>query len=348
MILRSLTAAVCFAMFCASAMAQEPGDDVFAKKAKYQTPSVEQVKGMVAAWLDAVAAEPEVRGKVNELWSAETEVGSAGPALLKRLAGGFGLAEPQARELVDICSQSRRGVDLPNVAWLAAEQTAPFVRNNLRLFYGRWLCQQRLYDESLLQLKDIQPETVVDPASLWFYQSVAHHRLLHKKEGLQAIAHLLDDVAGSPLRYVSVASLMHDDLAALKDASLDHISRQMDDVERRLDLGRTGKTVRKVEDDIIAALDKMIEEEEKKQQQQSSSSSGPGQKQSTQPAPDSKILGGRGPGYVDRRNIGSRSGWGELPEKERAKALQQVGKDFPAHYREVIQRYFRRLAAEGD
>ena len=27
--------------------------------------------------------------------------------------------------------------------------------------------------------------------------------------------------------------------------------------------------------------------------------------------------------------------------------MQQIGRDFPSHYRDVIEQYFRRLAAEG-
>jgi hypothetical protein len=35
-----------------------------------------------------------------------------------------------------------------------------------------------------------------------------------------------------------------------------------------------------------------------------------------------------------------------VPERDREKALQEIGREFPSHYREVIEEYFRRLAAE--
>ncbi len=57
-------------------------------------------------------------------------------------------------------------------------------------------------------------------------------------------------------------------------------------------------------------------------------------------------MGGKGPGEVDRKNIGGSSGWGSLPPKEREEALQQIGRDFPSHYRDVIEEYFRRRAGE--
>jgi len=34
-----------------------------------------------------------------------------------------------------------------------------------------------------------------------------------------------------------------------------------------------------------------------------------------------------------------------LPPKQREEALQQLGKDFPAHYRAAIEQYFRRIAS---
>ena len=46
------------------------------------------------------------------------------------------------------------------------------------------------------------------------------------------------------------------------------------------------------------------------------------------------------------RDIGRGTGWGNLPDKDREKAMQEIGREFPSHYREVIEEYFRRLAAE--
>ena len=62
---------------------------------------------------------------------------------------------------------------------------------------------------------------------------------------------------------------------------------------------------------------------------------------------DSRIAELKAPGKVDDRNIGNRAGWGNLPEKDRERALQDIGRDFPSHYREVIEEYFRQLATEG-
>lgn len=321
--------------------------DAFEKRPDIKAPEAEQIQASIDAWLEERQADEEAKAAVQALWrpgSAETAV-----ERLELAAGSFAAADPRARTLVELCNQPRRRGPLAPQAWLRSDETPAFERNNLRLYYGRWLAHQGLFDESLEQLRDLQVEDVVDPASLLFYQGVAYQRLLKKEEALAALHRLLDDVADRPARYSSVAELMLSDLEQLKDESLDHISRQMSDIRRRLGLGRAGKKVRKVEDDVIAALDKLIDEMEKQQQQSSSSSAGSsGAMQPTKAMKDSRIARANGQGDVDRRNIGNTAGWGDLPAKQREEALQQIGKDFPSHYRDAIEQYFRKLASENE
>jgi hypothetical protein len=48
---------------------------------------------------------------------------------------------------------------------------------------------------------------------------------------------------------------------------------------------------------------------------------------------------------VIKKDIGRESGWGDLPPRERQEALQGMSKNLPSHYRDVIESYFKRLAA---
>jgi len=58
-------------------------------------------------------------------------------------------------------------------------------------------------------------------------------------------------------------------------------------------------------------------------------------------------MGGKGRGEVTNRNIGKESGWGNLPPKQREEAMQQIGREFPAHYRDVYRAVIsRKLATE--
>jgi hypothetical protein len=182
---------------------------------------------------------------------------------------------------------------------------------------------------------------------LLFYRAVAYHRIVDPDRADALVGQLLERSDDLPLRYQKLADLMQQDLAGLEDESLDHIARRMDDVRRRLDQGRAGERVQEIEKGVADSLEKLIKQIEEQMQQQAQSAAGSsGGQQAQTPMQDSQIAELKAPGQVERRDIGHGSGWGNLPEKEREKALQDIGREFPSHYREVIEEYFRRLAAE--
>jgi hypothetical protein len=340
-------AALALALPVANLLAAEaiiPQENAFGSHAKYRAATLAEAKATVGRWLEKASVTEEVRKQVTDLWNGDM-ADTSGPRLLQRLGDSFALVDAKAKQIVEITAKSHDLRDLPSLAWLTDDKLDPLVRDNLRLLIGRWLCQEKLYDEAIAVLKDIKPESVIDPASLLFYRSVALHRLLIKKEGLESIHALLEEVGDSPQRYVAVAGLMEQDLKALKDGSLDDISRRMEDVERRLGLHRAGKVVRKKEDEIIDMLDKLIAklEEEQKNCQCQGSGSGPGGPKN--PANQPGVNGPTGPGSVTPRTAQG-AGWGNLSPHKRQEALQQLGKDFPAHYRAAIEQYFRRVASD--
>ncbi len=326
---------------CAPARAQSLGAS---GSPTWRPPEAAKVKADVFAWLDAKKIDAATHTKAETLWSSvPAPVGEE--ELLLRVAQSFALADANAAKLVALCSEPRPRLPLAEQAWLREPSLAPLVAANLRLLYGRWLVHQSLFDEAHEQLAGLTPAQVVAPASLLFYQSVVDHTLLNKEAGLKAIEELLGGAEASPRRYVALARLMREDLKGLEEDSLDHIARRMGDIRRRLDLGRAGPKVRSQEDGVIKSLDKIIKKLEEQQQQQAGG--GGGSLQPSSPAPDSVPMGGKGPGNVTKKDIGSGSGWGNLPPKEREEAMQQIGRDFPSHYRDVIEQYFRRLATEG-
>lgn len=312
--------------------------------ADWQAPAAAEVRADVFNWLDRRGVDDRTRAAADALWSTESEA-TGGPDLLMRLVETLALADEQAGQLAELCSKPCTNPAPPRHDWLRDPKTPALVSANLRLFYGRWLARESLYDEARQQLDGLGTADVVDPASLLFYQAVVYHRLLDRQAALQAIKRLL---AGgeeqSRQRYTAVARLMEADLRGVKEDSLDHIARRMEDIRRRLSLGRAGPTVRKVEDGVIESLDKLLEKLAEQQQQQSAT--GANSTRSSKPADESRILGGKGPGEVTKRQIGSQSGWGNLPPKRREEAMQQIGREFPSHYRDVVEQYFRKLAGE--
>ena len=232
---------------------------------------------------------------------------------------------------------------------LSDAQKSPFEQNNLRLLYARWLAQYQFYNESLEQIGSLQPADVIAPSALLFYQSVAYHRLLQKDECLPVVERLLERESSLPRRFATLAKLIRVDIEPLEADSLDEVSRLMDNIHVRLGHGRAGQRVRSEEEDVITKLDKMIKKME--DQAQSAAAAAMGQagdgSRSSNPMPDSMPGGTKGPGNIDAKDIGNRAGWGDLPPQERQQALQQLGREFPSHYRDVIEEYFRKLAREG-
>jgi hypothetical protein len=326
----------------------------FARKATWKTPTMEETRGRALQWLADRNLEEKTRADVEMLWSGADREGVDGAASLELVASTLAAGDPRAGRLLATCALAHRPLMLEPTDWLAADDVGPFGRNHLRLLYGRWLVQQSLIDEATEQLAELKVEDVADPATLLFYQAVVYHHTLARDAGLAAINRLLENEAVVPRRFSTVARLMQADLEGLKDESLDHIARRMEDIRRRLDLGRAGPKVRGVEDGVIASLDKMIDKLEQQQQAAAAAAAaaakkgGRGAMQPGAPMPDSRPAEMKGPGEASKKPIGDSSGWGNLPPRERQEALQQIGKDFPAHYRDVIEQYFRKLATDSN
>ncbi len=322
--------------------------DELAKRASWESPTLEQVQSQVKDWIAEQKVDELVGLKVTTLWEAtDKEIESS--KLLDQVAESIQLVDDRAKPLVMLCSNPRSKPSAPKFAVLTDEKTPAFVRNNLRLYYGRWLAQHDLYDEALEHLDGVKPDSVVDPASLLFYQGVGYHRLLKKDKCLPVLTQLLENEDVIPRRYETVASLMVADIKPLKTDSLDEISRLMSDIRRRQALYRSGKRVRKEEEDVLAKLDKLIEELEEQQKQQGGGGGGGSSGNNTQsssPASDSANLGGKGEGNVDPKKIGRGEDWGDLPPDKRDEVLQELSKDLPAHFREVIEEYFKKLARD--
>lgn len=317
-------------------------DDLGVDSATWDVPTGASVRVQITKWLEAKQDLGELeRERILALWPAEE--GDVSPAvLLQRVCDTAAVVDARAAALVRRCQGPPPSHLLQPQPVTRDEKLEPIFRHNLRLLYGSWLARNHYYDEALNELDGLQPEQVVDPATLLFYQAAGYHRMLDKAKCLAAVSRLMERESELPRRYRMLGQLIEADLKPLKKDSLDEISRLMDEITRRLGLYQAGKKTRDQEDEVIAKLDKLIKKLEEQQQQQQGA--GGGSSRSSNPAPDSGAFGGHGPGRVDKKFIGDKRGWGNLPPKEREAALQQITKDLPAHYREVIEGYFRKLA----
>lgn len=318
-------------------------------RASWNIPTLGQAESAIRDWLDTKNINDALQGKIDAIWASKDSNGATSD-LLSRVASTAALVDPRVSKLTNLCQRPKQSLLLPDLPVLTAPELPVFLKVNLRLYYARWLAQHGWHDEVLLQLADTSTDDVLDPASLLFYRATAEHTLLKKEACLKSLSKLLEKEKDIPHRYATVARLLEADSQQLKADSLDEVARLMNDVRRRLDLGRTGKRVRAEEDEVIAKLDKMIKKLEEQQQQQQQQ---PGQPQGNQnvpqqPANESSALPGSGPGNVDPRNLGDDIDWGSLPPKERQATLQRISEGLPAHFREVIEAYFKKIASKDD
>jgi hypothetical protein len=326
------------------AVATVYADDEFQGTPTWQPVSTGAVRAQLEEYLDEAGIPTRKQADVRDAWRS-TDV-AAQSDLLDRLAGALSKSDQRVQELIEYCTGASKPGKLPEFAWLADSETPLLVRHNMRLYLARWLIQQGYYDEGLAWTDGLMTEDVVAPDALLFYRAVALHQLVQPDRADAALSRLLERQAEVPTRYQKLADLMRQDLSGLQDDSLDHISRRMVDVRRRLAQGRSGERVQSVENGVIESLDKLIKKLEDQMQQSQCNSGAAGGQPSGTPMQDSQIAELKAPGKIDQKDIGRGAGWGNVPDKDREKALQEIGREFPSHYREVIEEYFRRLASE--
>jgi hypothetical protein len=108
--------------------------------------------------------------------------------------------------------------------------------------------------------------------------------------------------------------------------------------------------VQKREEEVIAALDKLLEEMEKQQQQQQQSGEGGSGQQQNQPgqqgAAQSTIKGSTGDGEADRKELAENGNWGMLDKQAEAQARELIRQQFPPNFLDAISRYTRKVAEQ--
>ena len=328
--------------------------DIKTQDSNVPAPSPSEVTGSIDSPNSELSTAASLKGNaLAELQSIR------GWGLLERLVSIAANHEPSIASLVrrseqGIAPSSYHEIESELDAVLASGGIPDWLKANMQLWVCRSLVQNALYDEAIDRLEQLPVESVSDPATLLFNLAVCQHHLLRKEDCLATLHKLLEREMDLPTRYAITARLMESDIKPLKEDSLDEISRMMNDVERRLTLGRTGKIVRDKQQAIVDKLDKSIDQfeqqikEQQRQQQQQQQQQKSKNSAVDQPSQGSKISEVKGEGDVDMKDIGDGAGWGNLPPAQRQEALQNMTKDLPSHYRDVIEAYFKRLATTNE
>ncbi len=348
--------ALAFALIAGAGLAAEsstPLSKGIASFGTYAAPALDAAKNQAAAWLKSAGkTDAATMQRFEAIWKGNRP-------LLDKVVRTLELGDPNAAALMrdarDLDAAAPR--DVPSI--LKDTKVAPFLRNNLAIGYARILMTRKVYDEALEVLSHVKPEQTVDPSAFFFSKAVAEFTLMNKKEADETIAHLLDDVTDAPERYRMVGALMHLDMMTWRDKDLDWISRKMNIVRDRLEINRGGKKTQKIEREILVRLDEIIKEMENQQKKSSSSNGGScpnggpsqgggppqGNQASGSPATESGLPAGIAQGVADKKEDRKLvQEWGNLPEKERAAAQQDLSRRVPEKYQGAIQTYTRSIS----
>jgi len=315
-----------------------------------QAPNADAARTQALAWLKEAGKTDAASLKAFEaIWTSDRP-------MLDRVADTLSLGNTEAARLLADARNVTAPAPTAIPATLKDTKQSAFYRSNLALAYAKALSNRRVHEEALESLRITKAEDVVDPSAYLFHRAVAEHALLLKKEAAESIVRLLDDAADSPERYKMVAGLMLFDMMGWKDKDLGWIARKMDNIERRLEMSRGGPQTQKMQKEVVARLDELIKELENKNNGNCNCNGGScpnggnnnnpnNNTRSSRPYDDSVAGTGRGPGNVDPKRLKEvAAAWGNLPPKERAKAMAELTRDMPERYREVIENYLKKVA----
>lgn len=304
-------------------------------------PTPDAVREQALAWLKTVDKDdPATREQFDVIWANGTR------AMADLVADTLALGDGDAAKLLVQARdpQAPAPTDVPSL--LLDGKRPVFFRANLALAYGKALASRGVFEEALAALKLSRPTDVADPAAYHFHRAVAEHGLGLRAEAARSLNAVRNDLDDVPVRYQRVADVMEQEMQAWRERDLGDAARKMKNVGRRLDLARGGPTTQKMQREVVAILDDIIKEMERDPKDpEPPGPPGPSPRCPNNPAPPGPRPPVTGEGKVDDAILkGLARQWGKLPPAERAAAMAALARDLPPEYRDIIERYFKRLA----
>lgn len=324
------------------------------KKPAYGFSTLKAVDSAVAkakaeAWLKASGKFDQAA--FDKVWAADSK------SVLDRVADTIALGNSEAATILAAARKMDTPAHAAVPALLKDAKSDTFARSNLALAFAKANANKKAYEEALEALNGVAPESVVDPASYFFFKAVSEHATMKREAAIGTITRLLDDVADAPDRYKMVATLMFFDMVnwSPDPKDLTNIEKLMDNSGRRLDLSRPGEKTQDIQKKIVFRLDEVIKELENQAKGGGQCNGGncpgggikPGKGGTLTPknaAPDSTVMGGAGSGKVDDKKLRKiAEQWGSLPPEERAKVVKELTRDVPPQYKEMVDEYIKAL-----
>jgi len=256
---RSVPLAIAAALLMTSALpAASPGKEG-PSFSSLKAPDPTEARKQAEAWLKAVGkTDAATQAKVKKIWDGDGTV-------LDKVTKTLVLGDAEAAKLLKQANDEGAPAPTGVPAAIKDAKRPAFYRANLALAYGKALALRKVYEEGLEALVSVKEEDVADPSAYLFHRAVCEHALMAKGRADRTIDRLLVDVSDAPERYRMVASLMHFDMLTWREKDLGWVARKMDNIQRRLDLQRGGKSTQKMQKEVLVRLDEMIKELENQQ-----------------------------------------------------------------------------------
>lgn len=216
---------------------------------------------------------------------------------------------------------------------------------NLFFWSGIALSAEQHHTHALPLLTWVNHRGIDGSEWLHFWRAVALHQTMHYELSLKEVDAAESSFNELPMRYQALLHVLKDDIKQWEEG-LEDIHRRMRRVARQLKNVEDIPDARRQQADIIKELDKLIDEKQKKADaQKQAATANPNGKPGmnpAQPQEDSAPGNDNGPGNVLEQKLKHYGEiWGQLSEKERARAIQELTKDLPPRFRQQIEDYFK-------
>lgn len=294
----------------------------------------------------------------DEVWATERTVA-------ERVVAGLLTGKPEIAAALATAADPDAPAPTAAPVFLADKSLNSFATSNLAAAYLKALAGRKVYEEALAAASAVTPEELADPAGYLFHKAACEHALGKRDAAAGTLRTLLDDTAEVPDRYRVTATLLFFDVEKWPkdEKDLANLSRLAGNSGRRLDLARGGPVTQEIQKKIVFRLDEQIKQAEqqlKQQQQQAQGGKGGkgkpqecpdggGEKQQAasaqgQPMDDSRIAANSGKGVVDEKKLRQyEAEWGKLPDAERKRVVQEISRDLPPKYKQMVESYFASL-----
>lgn len=192
------------------------------------------------------------------------------------------------------------------------------------------------------------------PEGLRFMVAYCQVHDLEYAAAFESLESFLETYPDAPERLRTSAVQMLTELARRAPGQLGDVFDLLRYAQRKISHGEVGRPVVKRQKEAIELLDALIEEAEQQEQEGQGSGGGggggsSGGDQSGGGAKRSTLPGGQATeGELRRKRARPGEAWGKMPPKERERILQDLQKQFPSRYRDLLEQYYEQLAKDSD